>query len=138
MMIVLDSSAFLGCLLLDEAIKQKDSLLHAVANQQAWVPHLFLLEISNSLWTAEKRKRLDRETRTSLLESLGQLPFNIDNHAVCYAFNKISDLASSQNLSVYDATYLELAIRLKAKLATQNQLLLQAAQNLQVEVYPLF
>jgi predicted nucleic acid-binding protein len=69
------------------------------------------------------------------LELLGQLPFNIDNHAVCYAFNRISDLASSQNLSVYDATYLELAIRLNAKLATQDSLLLQAAHHLQVDIY---
>jgi predicted nucleic acid-binding protein len=136
-MIVLDSSAFLGCLLPDEIIKQKNSLLDEVANQQTWVPHLFFLEISNSLWTAEKRKRLDRDTRTSLLECLGQLPFNIDNQAVFYAFNKISDLASTQNLSVYDATYLELAIRLKAKLATQDQQLLAAAHQLKVEIYPL-
>jgi len=42
-----------------------------------FVPSLWLLEITNVLFNAERRKRIDRHHRDGALEQIGQLPLTV-------------------------------------------------------------
>lgn len=125
--LVLDSSAILSCLLPDEVNEKGGILLDELAIHGAHVPNLWTLEVGNSLLVAEKRKRIDRTTRLALLKALSDLPIKVDPHTSDYAFNKTSALAEKYGLSVYDAAYLELSLRLKGRLASCDKALIDAA-----------
>ncbi len=125
--LILDSSAILSCLLPDEATQEKEDLLDEIAVHGAHVPNLWALEVGNSLLVAERRQRIDTETRLALLGALTDLPIHVDPHTSDYALNKTSALAAKYGLSVYDAAYLELSLRLKGRLASCDKALVNAA-----------
>jgi predicted nucleic acid-binding protein len=83
-----------------------------------YVPHLFWFEISNLLTTAIKRKRISSADVDSLLELLPQSKFNTD-HSFGGEYSKsVTAFAINYQLTSYDASYLELAIRKSAALGT--------------------
>lgn len=133
--IILDCSATLSWLMPDEICPDAQSLLDLVVKQGAYVPNLWFLEVANSLLVAVKRKRIKREQRVVILSSLKDLLIEIDPNTADYAFSKISDMAEAYQLTVYDASYLELAIRLKGILATMDNALIKVANKLEIPLY---
>ena len=63
------------------------------------------------------------------------LPIAIDEETNAHAFGDITNLGRSQNLSAYDAAYLELAMRRGLPLATLDDKLKSAAQAVGVPLY---
>ena len=76
---------------------------------------------------AERRRGLTQAQRTTALLSFKALDIAIDRETSTIAWVAILDLAASQNLTVYDAAYLELSLRSGLPLATLDQALLRAA-----------
>ncbi|MCS7293602.1 MAG: type II toxin-antitoxin system VapC family toxin [Gloeomargarita sp. SKYBB_i_bin120] len=62
------------------------------------------------------------------LTLLKALPIQTVAEARDRLWGEVVCLAREQDLSVYDATYLDLAVRLELPLATQDERLAQAAQ----------
>jgi predicted nucleic acid-binding protein len=58
----------------------------------------------------------------------------VDEEAPTIAFGKVSDLAVEHSLSVYDAAYLELALRTGLALASRDAGLNKAAQRCGIQV----
>jgi len=58
----------------------------------------------------------------------------VDDEAPRRAWGKISELAAKHGLSVYDAVYLELAVRRKLPLASRDAALSKAAQSCRVKL----
>ncbi len=69
------------------------------------------------------------------LELLAELPIVVDLESPQRAFGTVLDLAREHQLSSYDATYLELAMRHDGALATLDVALGKAAQSLGITVY---
>jgi predicted nucleic acid-binding protein len=63
------------------------------------------------------------------------LAIEVDTNTTEYAFSKISTIAQENDLVIYDVAYLELAIRLKASLATFDKALIKVASKLKVSLY---
>lgn len=103
-------------------------LLDLVATKGAVVPSLWSLEIGNVLLIAERRKRITLEQRQKALHILSELPIAIDVLTPDYAWLETMELAEQYNLSLYDASYLELSLRRSLPLATFDNSLKQAAQ----------
>jgi predicted nucleic acid-binding protein len=74
---------------------------------------------------AHRRKRLVAAEIDEILNTLIALPITIDRPEA-ESITRLSALALDQNLTVYDADYLELALRLGVPLATQDQALTRA------------
>jgi predicted nucleic acid-binding protein len=125
---VLDSSAALAWVLPGEANPATDVLLTAVGGEGAIAPGLWPLEVANVLWLAERRGRISLAERTQALALLDELPIEIDDQTPARAFSATSALAAGTGLTVYDACYLELAMRLDLPLASLDKGLCQAAQ----------
>lgn len=124
---VLDCSAALAWVLPGESDPATDVLLETVAATGAVAPALWPFEVANVLLMAERRGRIMLAERQQALAILGELPIHIDGQAVARAWKDTLAIAQTHRLTVYDASYLELAIRLGLPLASRDTELRAAA-----------
>jgi predicted nucleic acid-binding protein len=92
------------------------------------VPALWPLEVANALTGLERRGKLTKSERQSALEWFRVLPVKLDHEMAGLAFSRLSELAALHTLSVYDAAYLELALRRKLPLGCKDGPLRAAAR----------
>ena len=134
MTFVLDSSVALSWCFEDERTPATAALLDQVAESGAVAPLLWPLEVLNGLTMAERRGRLDTERRQRFGDFLHQLPVKLDDETANQAWTVTTQLAVQFRLTVYDASYLELAQRLRLPLATRDEELYAAGRVLGVSV----
>ncbi len=137
MTFVLDSSVTLSWVFEDETIRGEaansssgsspDSVLTRLLGDEAVVPTLWPLEVANALLVGQRRGRLTHSEIQRFLQLLAALPIEIDPETPRVSFHQILPLAREQNLSAYDASYLELALRIGSPLATRDADLIRAA-----------
>lgn len=129
---VLDCSVAISWLMPDESSNL--SLLDLVTEKGAVVPSLWKLEVGNVLLIAERKKRITIEQRQRALHILEELPISIDIMTSDYAWLETMEIAGQYDLTLYDASYLELALRRSLPLATFDNLLKQAARSAGVHI----
>ena len=112
----------------DESSPFAEEVLERVAVGGGIVPPLFRVEVGNVLLLAVRRKRITPETRRKAFDRIGALPLKQDAQGAEHTWTDCIDLADKHSLSLYDATYLELARRLGKPLATLDGRLAQAAK----------
>jgi predicted nucleic acid-binding protein len=125
MSVILDSSV-VGCWCFpDEASPVADAALSAIVKDKAIVPAVWWFEVRNLLATGERLGRMNPIGTAGFLADLGTLPIHLDRQPDSEA---VLALAREHRLTVYDAAYLELALRVDAPLATLDQQLAAAAR----------
>lgn len=128
MSLVLDSSVALAWVYADETSDAVLGLFERIAADGAWIPGLWRWEIANVLQLNVRRGRHDQNFRDGALSSLALLPVKVDAEADRQAWSAALQLAGRHGLTVYDASYLEIASRRKIPLATLDRQLRAAAQ----------
>ena len=136
MICVTDASVALSWVYSEEHSAVSNALLARVSQQGAVVPFLWRLEVANSLQTGIRRKRIDAAYRDSSIQVFLRLPIEIDFETNDYAWTTILKLADVYQLTVYDASYLELALRRALPLATRDEDLAAAASRAGVVLLP--
>jgi len=131
---VLDASVTVAWALEDEEDTYSEKILDILRQGEAWVPSIWPLEVANALLVAERRKRLARADVENFLSLLQELPIQVERDTILRIWGEVLSLAREEGLSVYDAAYLNLAMRLGLPLATLDQTLKKAARNCGVEV----
>ncbi len=96
------------------------------------MPSLWRLEVANAFQSALRRKRITTVYRDESLTKLDAMPITVDADTDTYAWTTTLRLAERFGLSVYDASYLELAQRRSLPLATLDKELREAAPSLNV------
>lgn len=129
MSLVLDCSVTMEWCFEDEASEYGDRVLSELAEQDALVPSIWPLEIGNVLVMAERRQRLKSGESSRFLELVRGLPIYVEDVSLSRATGEVLSVAREYELSVYDAAYLELAMRAGAALATRDHALIAAADN---------
>jgi len=126
---IVDASVGFAWVYQGQATSETDQWLNAVAaGATVIVPALWYLEMSNVLLIAQRRHRLTAVQRAAALEKLTALQFTTDEEGARHAFGKTSELAEKFGLTIYDAIYLELALRRSLPLATRDEALKTAAK----------
>jgi predicted nucleic acid-binding protein len=133
---VLDNSVALAWCFADEQTPALMALLDRVAEAGAIAPLLWPLEAQNGLLMAERRQRLGAAKRAELARLLRELPISLDAETAEQAWTDTIRLAERFGLSVYDASYLELARRRRLPLATTDRALRSAAAASGVALLP--
>jgi predicted nucleic acid-binding protein len=133
---IVDSSIALTWCFEDEASPETDRLFERVRDNGAIVPGLWHLELGNVLLQAERRGRISRTDVARRLALIGDLPISVDQETTTRAWREILSLARAENLTAYDAAYLELADRRGLPLMTRDNALAEAAKRLGVIVFP--
>ena len=135
--LVLDASMALSWLLPDEASDAAIAVQSYLAKADGvWVAAHWRLEVANSLCMAERRRRLDAAGVAQAVALFTQLPVVVDPETNEHASAETLALARQHTLSVYDAAYLELALRRGAALASLDGPLRLVAKKLGVALLP--
>ena len=124
MSFVLDASVVVAWLLDDEDEPRARAAVDRLEVEVALVPPVWHVEVRSALLGAERRGRISPTNVDDCLRRVDVLPVQSDlapNLDAAFA------LARGRRLSVYDALYLELAIRADAPLATLDAALSAAA-----------
>jgi len=125
--LVLDSSAALAWIYSDETTEPIRQVFELLSQSGAWVPGIWRLEIANILQMGVRRGRHNGDFRDTTLADLNQLPLQVDAETDRQAWGQTSGCAERHNLTLYEAAYLELAIRRNLPLATLDEDLRRAA-----------
>jgi predicted nucleic acid-binding protein len=131
--VVLDCSVTIAWCLDEEASEEAYPLLLAIEEGGAVVPVIWPFEVANVLTVSERQGRLSALESTRFLGMLRRLSIDIEQEESHRVFAEVLAIARSQRLTVYDAAYLELAIRLSLPLATLDKALRTAARKLGVQ-----
>ena len=132
MSFVVDCSVSLAWFLTDERSAFTDSVLRATETADHWVPAIWPLEFANGMLMAERRRRIDRTSRLEALRRVLMPGLRVDT-APC-DMQTISSLAERRSLTTYDASYLELALRLGLDLVTLDRDLASAGASEGIQV----
>jgi predicted nucleic acid-binding protein len=118
--VVVDASVTMAWCFADEQSPFTDRVLESLAETRAVVPALWQLEVANVLLLAERRGRLSLADAEGFLRRLQALPIEVDTNGIEEVFGRVLALGRQYQLSAHDAAYLELALRLGGRLATQD------------------
>jgi predicted nucleic acid-binding protein len=127
MPLVIDASVTLAWCLDDEQSEYADVILKRVSEDSAMVPSVWPIEVANGLLIAERRGRLSAPEIPRLHSLLSDFPIHAEEPALESALGPVISLARTHDLSAYDASYLELAMREGIPLATLDDALRAAA-----------
>jgi len=111
-MLVLDASVTLAGVLYDQVHgDEARDLLRGIAVSGAVVPALWRLEVGDILLVEQRRNRLAAANAAKIRARLARLPIHIDDQTETNAWGETLTLAFLYRLTLYDATYLEVAIQ---------------------------
>jgi predicted nucleic acid-binding protein len=127
---VLDCSVAVAWCFEDECPPYADAVLERLSENAAMVPQVFLLEVANAFLIGERRRRHDQEGTRKALALIRSLPIMIEQDVGLDRLEEVLSLARDHRLTAYDAAYLELALRHSVPLATLDQNLAKAAEQL--------
>ena len=122
---VIDASVTMTWFFADEATPFTEGLLDSLGTRALWAPMLWVLECTNVLQSAQRRRRIDAHRRAQIASELSALPVRLDQEMA--DFVSLDRLAAAHGLSAYDAAYLELALRRSLVLVSLDARLIAAA-----------
>lgn len=134
MSFVLDASVVLSWAFVDEHTPSSLSVLESLGTTHAWVHALWRYEVANGLVMAQRRNRIDDAYREEFFAKLSRFDIRRDEDSATNAWNSTLALAQTHRLTIYDAAYLELAMRKNLPLATMDAALAKAAKSEKIKV----
>jgi predicted nucleic acid-binding protein len=134
MSIVLDASMAIAWLFSAKREEMSRIAVRRIIASGGIVPAHWKLEIANVLLLAIRTGRCRRDYADRSLERLTRLRLEVDQETDRQAWGETRRLAREHKLTMYDAAYLELAMRSKAALASLDRALLLAAKRAGLEV----
>lgn len=114
----------------DETSEYSEMVLSSLAKNKAVVPVIWPMEVANVFVIAERKKRINEAQAAWFVKKASALPIKVDDSKFSETMTAILPIAKKYSLSAYDASYLELAIRLDAPLATLDGKLKTVAKKL--------
>jgi predicted nucleic acid-binding protein len=117
-LIVLDASAALALVLTEAEGQEVAELIGDTmsVNGQIFVPGLFWYELGNGLLMAERADRITPGSSSAALSGFSRLPVVTQQQGDFPTLVRIVSLAQENDLTYYDASYLEVALRFGAPL----------------------
>ncbi|MGA2590465.1 MAG: type II toxin-antitoxin system VapC family toxin [Bryobacteraceae bacterium] len=132
--LVIDASLTLQWFLEDEIGREYSlAVLQTLPGRRAFVPPLYFYEVGNGLIMAYRRKRITSEQVFGFLVRLKELPIEVGSQTPMDVLG-LPEIAMARGLTTYDASYLDLAVRLQLPLATTDRALRAAAESAGVSV----
>ena len=120
-----ENKVVLDCSFLASNVLQDERTELELIPKTIYVPDMFYLEYTNVLFKAKRRNRITIQQLNEYMNVLNLMVIVVDN-LTPQSFKAIIQLCHQYDLSSYDASYMELAIRLNADLFTYDNALKQA------------
>jgi len=133
--VVVDASVALSWCFPDERSDYADSVLVSLKGDTLIVPSIWPVEIANAVWVGERRKRIKPVDVRNFEDLLWDLTIVEISQSVAESMANLLPLAREHNLSAYDSTYLDIALRRGAPLATIDRMLERAARDAGIKLF---
>ena len=132
--VVIDASIASAWCFPDEQTHYTRAVLQAVSSSavDSVAPRLWAYEIRNSVLMGIRRGRITKPDSEQFLLSLNELNVRLSEPA---SYDEVFSLAQEHGLTVYDAAYLDLAIRESLPLASLDGQLVRAAQKVGIQLF---
>jgi predicted nucleic acid-binding protein len=131
--LVIDSSLAAAWCFPDERTDYTNAVLRIISTPlEAVAPRLWAYEVRNSVLMGLRRRRITRADAQDFLESIKGLPIRLADPV---SYDSVFSLADRHGLTVYDAAYLDLALREGLPLASLDHALCKAAVNSGVAMF---
>ena len=111
------------------------SVLKHLDSEAAITPSIWPLEVVNTLLVAERSKQFDQQRSVAFIRLLETLPVSVIDDQAADILHSVATLAREQAISSYDASYVRLAVREGAPLATIDGVMRGACQRLGVTLF---
>lgn len=125
---VLDNSVTMRWCFQNAAHPYADGVLQQLATGAAFVPVLWRYEVSAVLAKSQKDGILTALKVDEFLAALNRLNITVDPDSTDHILTDVHRLAVAYRLTSYDASYLELALRMSLPLATLDDELIAASK----------
>ena len=132
---VIDNSGVMSWCFEDEGSGYAEAVLESLETGRAFAPAIWPLEVGNVLLVAERKNRLSHAAAVRFLDLVDGLPISVEQESPDRMFKEVLSLARELELSTYDASYLDLAMRLDLPVSTLDASLLRAARKCEVPVF---
>ena len=110
-------------------------MLISVARAGMIVPAIWWFEVANAMVSARRRERLIQDDWTRFEDMLSRFKIEAEPIDPARVIKDVVRVSQDHRLTVYDAGYLELAIRRNAQLATLDKALIEAARKVGVPLF---
>jgi len=131
---VVDNSVVMSWCFKDETNQYADTILDCLSDATAFVPSIWPLEVVNVLLVAERKKRFSEADSVRFITLLSQLPIIVEHQRPERMMKDLLALARSNNLSSYDASYLDLSMRKGIPIATLDTRLITASKKTNIPI----
>jgi predicted nucleic acid-binding protein len=131
---VIDASVIGPLLIPDEAAAEHPALIERLESGGVIVPSHWHLEVASMGRAAIARTRVTEDAITNGLAALAGYPINVDPETPPAAWTRTMQLTFVHKLTVYDAAYVELALRLELPLLCDDADMAMAAADLGIEL----
>lgn len=135
-MIVVDASLMVAWLLQEDELRIVPDVYDTLPERDIVVPSHWPVELANALLVNVRRRRILLEKLDSILDGLSIFRISIDAAIPVEQIGILAHFAATQKLTVYDASYVQLALEQRAPLATLDRDMRAAAQKLEIELIP--
>jgi predicted nucleic acid-binding protein len=131
--LIIDASLASAWCFPDERTYYTNGVLQAISSSmEAFAPLLWAYEVRNSVLMGLRRGRISKADAEGFLDSLADLNIHLTDPV---SYDAVFKLAETNGLTVYDAAYLDLAIREGAELASLDGALRNASVKAGVSLY---
>jgi len=129
---VLDASMTMAWCFADESTSYSSTVLDSLRSARAVAPAIWPVEVANVLALAVRHDRITLAESVRLANLIKALSIEVEGQTLPHVLDAVLPLAHGQRLTAYDASYLELAIRLALPIATLDEHLKNSARRLGV------
>lgn len=135
-MIVVDASLMVAWLLQEDELRIVPDVYDTLPERDIVVPSHWPVELASALLVNVRRRRILLEKLDSILDGLSIFRISIDAAIPVEQIGILAHFAATQKLTVYDASYVQLALEQRAPLATLDRDMRAAAQKLEIKLIP--
>jgi predicted nucleic acid-binding protein len=128
--VVVDASVTLASVLPDQGTSYTNAVETLLAADYGIAPGIWPLEVANGLRSAERRQGVDEAQVARFVRAIAAFDIRVVPTSFDQAGHAILALARAQDLTAYDAAYVELALREGLPLATLDEAMRAAAGRL--------
>ena len=132
---VVDNSIVMSWCFKDETNQYADIVLERLSEATAFVPSIWPFEVVNVLLVAERKRRLSKADSVRFITLLSQLPIIVEHERPERIMADLLPLSRANNLSSYDASYLDLSMRKGIPIANLDTRLIEAAKMANVPIF---
>ena len=129
---VIDASIIVSWYSPDEQNDYAKDILFCLKKERAITACLCCLEVNNAFRVLEKKGKVPSLSVDKILISIDKLPIIRDSTSIGFVMPLITRLSREHGLTIYDACYLELAVRLNLPVASLDDDLNKAAKAVNV------